>query len=78
MTDQLVAERLTGAEEVVWDLSIFYASPDDPALQRDMDAVMQQAGAFADRYRGRVAELSAKSLLSNPKFMPTPWFGTPV
>lgn len=63
MTDQLVAERLTGAEEVVWDLSVFYASPDDPALQRDMDGVMQQVGAFADRYRGRVAQLSAGEML---------------
>ncbi len=63
MTDQLAVERLTGAEDVVWDLSIFYASPDDPALQRDMDAVMEQAEAFADRYRGRVAQLSAGEML---------------
>lgn len=63
MTDQLAVERLTGAEDVVWDLSIFYASPDDPALQRDMDAVMEQAEAFAERYRGRVAQLNASEML---------------
>jgi oligoendopeptidase F len=62
MTDA-VKEHTTGADEVVWDLSIFYASPDDPAIQHDMDAVSAQAQAFASKYRGSVAALDAEAMV---------------
>jgi oligoendopeptidase F len=52
----------TGAEQVLWDLSIFYAQPDDPAILRDLAALQAQAERFAERYRGRVAHLSADEL----------------
>lgn len=54
--------KQTGAENVIWDLSIFYASPDDPALERDLIEVQAQAERFAERYRGRVTSLSASEL----------------
>jgi oligoendopeptidase F len=54
--------QTTGAENVVWDLSVFYSSPDDPAIQRDLVDVQAQATRFAETYRGRVTSLSAAEL----------------
>ncbi|MDX2163511.1 MAG: M3 family oligoendopeptidase [bacterium] len=57
-----VLDKPTGAENVVWDLSVFYQSADDPALQRDMDALNARADAFAQTYRGRVAQLDPEEM----------------
>ncbi len=54
--------QTNAAEDVIWDLSIFYASPDDPAIPRDLAEAQGQAERFAERYRGRVASLSAHEL----------------
>lgn len=62
MTDTVV-EKKTGAEDVLWDLSIFYTSPDDPAIQRDLDAVTEKVEEFAAAYRGRVAQLDAEEMV---------------
>ncbi|MDL1901270.1 M3 family oligoendopeptidase [Anaerolineae bacterium CFX9] len=56
-------EKVTGAENVVWDLSIFYQGVDDPNIQRDLDKVMQKADAFAAKYRGRVASLDPEEMV---------------
>lgn len=57
-------ERITGAENIIWDLSIFYKSIDDPAIEQDMQAVSKDVDAFASAYKGRVASLSADELLT--------------
>ena len=49
----------TGAEEIHWDLSDLYASSEDPQLAIDKKDILKEADAFADQYKGRVAELSA-------------------
>lgn len=59
---EAAVELQTGAENVLWDLSIFYAGIDDPAIQRDLDAVAAQVDEFAAAYRGRVANLSAPEM----------------
>ncbi len=56
-------ERTTGAENVIWDLSIFYKSVDDPAIEQDMKAVTAQVDEFAATYKGRVASLTADEML---------------
>jgi oligoendopeptidase F len=56
-------ERTTGAENVIWDLSIFYSGADDPRIQQDMDALNAQADAFAKQYKGRVASLDAEEMM---------------
>jgi oligoendopeptidase F len=56
-------ERTTGAEQVLWDLSVFYTAGDDSALQRDIDHVNAQADAFAQQFRGRVASLDAEDMM---------------
>jgi oligoendopeptidase F len=52
-------QEATGAENVVWDLSDLYRGGDDPAIARDLEQADAQADRFAERYRGRVATLSA-------------------
>lgn len=56
-------EQTTGAENVIWDLSIFYDGTDDPALERDMQALDAKVDAFASAYRGRVSQLEAEEMV---------------
>jgi oligoendopeptidase F len=60
---QEVTERQTGAENIFWDLSVFYSGVDDPALERDMQALEKMADDFANTYRGRVAQLDAEEMV---------------
>ncbi len=53
------AKNQTGAENVLWDLSVFYSTLDDPAIQSDMEKLTAEVDAFAQQYRGRVADLNA-------------------
>ncbi|MFU8811761.1 MAG: M3 family oligoendopeptidase [Balneolaceae bacterium] len=48
-------KSFTGAEEVRWDLTDLYAAPDSPELQKDKEAVLQQADRFANTYRGTIS-----------------------
>lgn len=50
----------TGAEEITWDLSDLYSSADDPAFENDKEKVRSLANRFSEKYKGRVADLSAK------------------
>ena len=50
------------AAGVRWDLSHLYGGPDDPRLEADLDIAEREAEGFAERYRGRVAELDASGL----------------
>jgi oligoendopeptidase F len=54
--------ELTGAEEVLWDLSDLYESGDDPRIDADIEEAESAAAAFRERYHGRVPELSAAEL----------------
>lgn len=51
--------RPTGAEDVIWDLSVFYDSLDDAAIEADIDELTRQADDFQGRYRGAVADMNA-------------------
>ncbi len=57
-------EKTTGAENVIWDLSIFYKSVDDPAIEQDMQSITREVDAFAATYKGRIASLTADELLT--------------
>ena len=47
---------------VTWDLSSLYAGHADPRIDGDLDAARRTAEAFAERHRGRVADLDAPAL----------------
>jgi oligoendopeptidase F len=55
-------EEVTGAEEVAWDLSDLYESPDDPKLDEEAARAERDAAAFRERYHGKVATLTAGEL----------------
>jgi oligoendopeptidase F len=50
------------AAGVRWDLSDLYAGPDDPRIEADLARAAEDARAFAERQRGRLASLSAEAL----------------
>ena len=52
-------ERQTGAETVIWDLSVFYDGLDDPQLETDIARLDDLVGDFQANWRGRVADMSA-------------------
>ncbi|MEX1011777.1 MAG: M3 family oligoendopeptidase [Balneolaceae bacterium] len=54
-------QHRTGAEEIVWDLSDLYASPDDPVLEKDCEEVLREAENFAANYRGKVENMGPES-----------------
>ncbi len=56
-------EKVTGAENIIWDLGIFYSSPDDPKLTSDMESLTQQVEAFAQQYKGKVAQFDAETMM---------------
>src|SRR5690606_41374816 len=58
------AEGAISAEAALprWDLGDLYPGPDSPELARDLDAAERDAKAFAERYRGRLAELDGDGL----------------
>lgn len=49
----------TGAENISWDLSDLYQSPEDPQLKSDKKSIIAEAEDFAKTYHGRIASLSA-------------------
>lgn len=61
---QAPAQPVTGAESILWDLSVLYAGMDDPRIESDMEALRRLASAFVERYRGKLASLSASELRS--------------
>ncbi|RMF78265.1 MAG: M3 family oligoendopeptidase [Chloroflexi bacterium] len=61
---ETATEQKTGAETVVWDLSVLYSGVDDAAIQADMDAIAADVQAYVAQYRGRVAELTADELFA--------------
>ena len=58
----MATTELTGAEEVAWDLSDLYTSPDDPRLDEEVADAERSAAAFREHYHGKVASLDASAL----------------
>ncbi|HEV2140961.1 MAG TPA: M3 family oligoendopeptidase, partial [Candidatus Dormibacteraeota bacterium] len=51
------ATKSTGAENVRWNLSDLFASPDDPEIEASLAHDLESARSFEERYRGKVATL---------------------
>ncbi len=63
MTDA-VNERPTGAEEVVWDLSVLYSGMDDPKIDDDIEKLRALVDDFQNQFRGKVAEMTADDFVT--------------
>ena len=59
---EIQVEKQTGADDVVWDLSIYYDNPDDPRIDEDLNQIEQAVEQFVADYRGKVADLVAEEL----------------
>jgi len=57
-----VAATLTGAEHVEWDLADLFEGPDDPRIDAELEATLEAAKAFRERYRGKLGDLTAAEL----------------
>jgi len=55
-------EARSAAHGVRWNLSHLYGAPARDAIDRDLAAALVAANAFAERYRGKLAALSAREL----------------
>lgn len=64
MSEATQEQRLTGAEDVIWDLSVFYSGLDDPKIQQDIDKLTQLVDDFQQRYKGKVAEMTAQDFVA--------------
>ena len=57
------AERtLTGAENVIWDLSVMYQGVDDPKIDADWEEVGTMIDQFVSAYRGRIAGMNGAQI----------------
>jgi oligoendopeptidase F len=62
MTTQATATDPGPAEGIEWDLGDLYAGPDDPSIDADLGEALAEAERFAERYRGKLATISAADL----------------
>lgn len=62
-------ERRTGAEDVIWDLTVFYQGLVDPQMEADIASLTERVDDFQARYRGKVAQMSAADFVSAYKAM---------
>lgn len=54
------AMKVTGAENVHWNLADLFEAPDDPDIEKALARDIENATAFEKKYRGKVASLSPK------------------
>lgn len=60
---QAVTEK-TGAENIRWDLTELFSSPDDPAFERTLSEALKFAREFEAEYRGRIAQLEPSEFVA--------------
>ena len=68
---QASKEVQTGAEAVVWDLSVFYQSLSDPNIEADIARLQALVDDFQARWRGKVAAMSAADFRAAYEMMET-------
>lgn len=59
---EAMTEKITGAENIVWDLSVYYSSLEDAQITSDLNEVDTMVDAYVADYRGKVAQLEAEEL----------------
>ena len=56
---EVVIDRPTGAESVIWDLSVFYESLEDPQIESDIERLEKLVDDFQACWRGKLEAMSA-------------------
>ncbi|MBA7676606.1 Oligoendopeptidase F, plasmid [subsurface metagenome] len=62
MNNEMMKEL--GTEEVLWDLGDLYQGIDDSGIHDDMEECKKSALEIADKYSGKIAELTAEELFA--------------
>jgi len=57
-----MAEILTGAESVTWNLNDLYAGPDDAKIEQDAANSLSNAKQLRQRYEGKIDQISSNEL----------------
>jgi len=47
-------EKRSSAQGIAWDLTALYQGIDDPQIQADLDAALERAKAFEEKYKGSI------------------------
>lgn len=55
--------KITGAEQITWDLSVLYHSVDDPQIEADSKTLLQMVSRFVADYQGKIGTLNASELV---------------
>jgi oligoendopeptidase F len=63
MTDA-VNNRPTGAEDVIWDLSVLYTGLDDPKIEQDIATLTALVDDFQRQFRGKLSEMTADDFVT--------------
>ena len=63
MTDAVI-DHPTGAESVIWDLSVFYESLEDPQIESDIERLEKLVDDFQARWRGKLKAMSAADFVN--------------
>lgn len=62
-----VAEKQTGAENILWDLSIFYDDTNDPRIDQDLQKLDRMVDKFVETYRSKVDSMDAEDFVDAMK-----------
>jgi oligoendopeptidase F len=57
-------ERVTGAEQVLWDLSDLYPSTTDPVFTGDLETITDRCAAFHRSWKGKLGSLDVASFIT--------------
>ena len=63
MTDAVI-DRPSGAESVIWDLSVFYESLEDPQIESDIERLEKLVDDFQACWRGKLNAMSAADFVN--------------
>ena len=63
MTDAVI-DRPSGAESVIWDLSVFYESLEDPQIESDIERLEKLVDDFQACWRGKLKAMSAADFVN--------------
>ena len=59
MNSKTEDKRVSGAENIVWDLSDLYKSPEDEQLKSDKAELLNKSEVFRKAYRGKMKKMSS-------------------
>lgn len=63
MNNESLTEKITGAEDIVWDLADLYRSAEDAVFKTDLDTIEHKCLNFKNKWQGNIAELAVSEFV---------------